>query len=78
MYPVANREIYNFRRVPGFGFWKGGEIIMILILLWVKKLQKCDLSPRRSDLGFLSSPLAEFVANRETVTLRGVSGPFLF
>ena len=25
---VANREIYNFRRVPGSGFWKGVEIKM--------------------------------------------------
>ena len=35
---VANREIYNFRRVPGSGFCKGVEIKMMLTLVWVTNM----------------------------------------
>ncbi len=71
---VANREIYNFRRVPGSGFWKVGEIIMILTLVWVKKLQKFLFAPSRSPEGFQSSRLVQVVANREIYNFRRVPG----
>ena len=80
---VANREIYNFRRVPGSGFWKGVEIKMSSTLVFLfffvcENMQNLLFSPSRSDEGFQSSRLVEFVANREIYNLRWVPGPVFF
>ena len=71
---VANREIYNFRRVPGSGFWKGVEIKMSLTFVFDAQMQNLFFSPSRSDEGFQSSRLVEFVANREIYNLISVPG----
>ena len=71
---VANREIYNFRRVPGSGFWKGVVIKKNLTLVFWWKMQNLLFSPSRSDEGFWSSRLVEFVANREIYSFRRVPG----
>ena len=52
MQVVANREIYNFRRVPGSGFWKGVEIKVSLTLVWVTKIANVSFFTKSVASGF--------------------------